>query len=239
MKTPEILYNLRKDKKLSQQAVADYLGVSSSAYQTYEYGKAELNYEGLTKLADFYGVSTDYLLGREKPKPKKMTLTDAELEAALLEAYRTFPEDVRRDFLDHIRNAVLAERGDIRLITKRFISGMVSAGFGEILNDYENSETVLVPLTEESRKADFVLCVHGDSMEPEFSDGDYVLVKHQDAIDPGEIGIFALNGEGYIKKLGNNVLISLNEKYPEIPVTPEDTSTCFGKVLGKTTISEV
>ena len=71
-----------------------------------------------------------------------------------------------------------------------------------------------------------------------FSDGDYVLVKHQDAIDPGEIGIFALNGEGFIKKLGNNVLISLNEKYPEIPVTPEDASTCFGKVLGKTTISE-
>ena len=65
MKTPEILYNLRKSKKLSQQAVADYLGVSSSAYQTYEYGKAELNYEGLSKLADFYGVSVDYLLGRD------------------------------------------------------------------------------------------------------------------------------------------------------------------------------
>ena len=234
----EILRELRTSKSMTQSDVAKILGLTTNAYQSYERGTSEPSCKALNKLADFYGVSTDYLLGREKPKPKKMTLTDAELEAALLEAYRTFPEDVRRDFLDHIRNAVLAERGDIRLITKRFISGLVSAGFGDTLNDYENSETVLVPLTEESRKADFVLRVHGDSMEPEFSDGDYVLVKQQDAIDPGEIGIFALNGEGYIKKLGNNVLISLNEKYPGIPVTPEDTSTCFGKVLGKTTISE-
>lgn len=229
---------VREQKNLTQKDCADIFGVTLRAWQTYEQGVSEPKYEVLCKIADFFNVTLDYLLGREKPKPKKMTLSDAELEAALLEAYRTFPEDVRRDFLDHIRNAVLAERGDIRLITKRFISGMVSAGFGDILNDYENSETVLVPLTEESRRADFVLRVHGDSMEPEFSDGDYVLVKHQDAIDPGEIGIFALNGEGYIKKLGNNALISLNEKYPEIPVTPEDTSTCFGKVLGKTTISE-
>lgn len=229
---------VREQKNLTQKDCADIFGVTLRAWQTYEQGVSEPKYEVLCKIADFFNVTLDYLLGREKPKPKKMTLSDAELEAALLEAYRTFPEDVRRDFLDHIRNAVLAERGDIRLITKRFISGMVSAGFGDILNDYENSETVLVPLTEESRRADFVLRVHGDSMEPEFSDGDYVLVKHQDAIDPGEIGIFALNGEGYIKKLGNNVLISLNEKYPEIPVTADDVSVCFGKVLGKTTISE-
>lgn len=235
METNDILLQLRKSKKLSQQAVADLLGISATAYQNYEYGKTELNYTGLRKLADFYGVSTDYLLGREK-KSKKITPTDAELEAALLEAYRTFPEDVRRDFLDSIRNAVLAERGDIRLITKRFINGMVSAGFGEILNDYENSETVLVPLTEESRNADFILRVCGDSMEPEYSDGDYVLVKQQDTIEQGEIGIFCVDGEGYIKQLGNNVLISLNKKYPEIPLNAE--SRCFGKVLGKTTISE-
>lgn len=234
----ERLKELRNKKGLTISKSAEIFGVAVRTYSSYESEEREPNITMMNKMADFYEVTVDYLLGREKPKPKKMTLTDAELEAALLEAYRTFPEDVRRDFLDHIRNAVLAERGDIRLITKRFISGMVSAGLGDILNDYEDSETVLVPLTEESRRADFVLCVHGDSMEPEFSDGDYVLVKHQDAIDPGEIGIFALNGEGYIKKLGNNALISLNEKYPEIPVTPEDTSTCFGKVLGKTTISE-
>lgn len=232
----KIMQELRKNKRMTTADVAEAIGIKPRTYLSYETEEREPNITIINALADFYGVTTDYLLGREKPKPKKMTLTDAELEAALLEAYRTFPEDVRRDFLDHIRNAVLAERGDIRLITKRFISGMVSAGFGAILDDSENWETVLVPLTNDSRDADFILRVCGDSMEPEYSDGDYVLVKQQDTIEQGEIGIFCVDGEGYIKQLGNNVLISLNKKYPEIPLNVE--SRCFGKVLGKTTISE-
>ena len=230
-KRGQILRDLRIKKGLTQSEIADILGMTQQAYQRYEYGTSEPNADGFSFLADFYHVTTDYLLGREK-KSKKMTLTDAELEAALLEAYRTFPEDVRRDFLDHIRNAVLAERGDIQCITKRFISNRVSAGFGAILDDSENWETVLVPLTNDSRDADFILRVCGDSMEPEYSDGDYVLVKQQDTIEQGEIGIFCVDGEGYIKQLGNNVLISLNKKYPEIPL--DDSSRCFGIVLGKT-----
>jgi SOS-response transcriptional repressor LexA len=117
-------------------------------------------------------------------------------------------------------------------ISIQYIDAAASAGLGELLSDYEDAETVLVPLTPESRKADFVLRVHGDSMEPMFSDGDHVLVKQQDAIDVGEIGIFAQGGEGYIKELGEGVLIPLNKKYPEIPL--DDSSRCFGIVLGKT-----
>lgn len=227
---------IRERNNLTQKDCADIFGVTLRAWQTYEQGVSEPKYEMLCKIADYFNTSLDNLLGREK-KPKKITPTDAELEAALLEAYRTFPEDVRRDFLDSIRNAVLAERGDIQCITKRFISNRVSAGFGAILDDSENWETVLVPLTNDSRDADFILRVCGDSMEPKYSDGDYVLVKQQDTIEQGEIGIFCVDGEGYIKQLGNNVLISLNKKYPEIPLNAE--SRCFGKVLGKTTISEV
>ena len=222
---------IRERNNLTQKDCADIFGVTLRAWQTYEQGVSEPKYEMLCKIADYFNTSLDNLLGREK-KSKKITPTDAELEAALLEAYRTFPEDVRRDFLDSIRNAVLAERGDIQCITKRFISNRVSAGFGAILDDSENWETVLVPLTNDSRDADFILRVCGDSMEPEYSDGDYVLVKQQDTIEQGEIGIFCVDGEGYIKQLGNNVLISLNKKYPEIPLNAE--SRCFGKVLGKT-----
>ena len=225
---------IRERNNLTQKDCADIFGVTLRAWQTYEQGVSEPKYEMLCKIADYFNTSLDNLLCREK-KSKKITPTDAELETALLEAYRTFPEDVRRDFLDSIRNAVLAERGDIQCITKRFISNRVSAGFGAILDDSENWETVLVPLTNDSRDADFILRVCGDSMEPEYSDGDYVLVKQQDTIEQGEIGIFCVDGEGYIKQLGNNVLVSLNKKYPEIPLNAE--SRCFGKVLGKTTIN--
>ncbi|MCL2853538.1 MAG: helix-turn-helix domain-containing protein [Defluviitaleaceae bacterium] len=49
--------------------MAEYLGIVERAYQMYEYGKREPNHETTIKLADFFEVSTDYLLGRsDNPK---------------------------------------------------------------------------------------------------------------------------------------------------------------------------
>ncbi len=59
-----ILSNLRKEKKLLQKDVANYLKVSTSSYGFYEQGKRDPDYETLTKIADFFNVSIDYLLGR-------------------------------------------------------------------------------------------------------------------------------------------------------------------------------
>jgi SOS-response transcriptional repressor LexA len=225
---------LRENRNLTQKDCADIFGVTLRAWQTYEQGVSDPKYETLCKIADYFNVTVDYLLGRECI-PKRLTQRDEELEKNLLEVYRSLPENVRKDILNGIKDTVLSMySAQPQCISIQYIDAAASAGLGELLSDYEDAETVLVPLTPESRKADFVLRVHGDSMEPEFSDGDYVLVKQQDAIDVGEIGIFALNGEGYIKELGEGVLIPLNKKYPEIPL--DDTSRCFGIVLGKTNL---
>lgn len=78
----------------------------------------------------------------------------------------------------------------------------------------------------------YVLTVKGDSMEPEFSDGDKVYVVQQPAVDIGEIGIFIINDEAFIKKLGKGQLISLNENYKPIPFRKDDSIYCCGKVIG-------
>ena len=67
-----------------------------------------------------------------------------------------------------------------------------------------------------------------------FYDGDYVLVRSQQEIEIGQIGIFGNNGDGFIKKLGKRDLISLNSNYEPIHITEE--TTCFGLVLGTTEI---
>lgn len=56
---------LRKTNKKTQTDVANYLGISQSAYQTYETGESKPMLDNLIKLADFYQVSLDYLVGRE------------------------------------------------------------------------------------------------------------------------------------------------------------------------------
>lgn len=58
------LRELRKDKKISQAALAKEVGVSPRVYQDYEYGKREAQMTTLVRMADFFGVSLDYLTGR-------------------------------------------------------------------------------------------------------------------------------------------------------------------------------
>lgn len=54
---------LRKEKDLKQQQLADYLGISQQSYSHYEQNKRELPVRHIVKLSKFYNVSTDYLLG--------------------------------------------------------------------------------------------------------------------------------------------------------------------------------
>lgn len=73
----------------------------------------------------------------------------------------------------------------------------------------------------------------GDSMEPLIHDGDYLVFEKAEAIDPGRIGSFALNGEYYCKRLkrmpdGSCWLFSENSKYDPIPIYPGDDFRTLG-----------
>ena len=56
--------DLRVDHDLTQQQVADILGIQREVYRRYEKGSRTIPIEFLIQLADYYGVSIDYLVGR-------------------------------------------------------------------------------------------------------------------------------------------------------------------------------
>ena len=58
------VYDLREDHDLTQKAIAEYLSIHPNVYRRYEKGVREFPVEIVVKLADYYQVSTDYLLGR-------------------------------------------------------------------------------------------------------------------------------------------------------------------------------
>lgn len=60
----ERLIEQRKLNKLTQRQIADYLQIAQPSYIRYENGSAEPNLENLVKIADYFDVSIDYLLGR-------------------------------------------------------------------------------------------------------------------------------------------------------------------------------
>lgn len=64
VKLGERLLALRKQNGLTQAEVADTLGLSLSAHNRYEYGKREPTASVLIRMADLYGVTIDYLVGR-------------------------------------------------------------------------------------------------------------------------------------------------------------------------------
>ena len=70
----ETIRNLRIDGGYTQAQIAEYLNVKQNTYSQYEIGTLNYPIDVLMKLADFYGVSVDYLLGRtavSTPYPKK------------------------------------------------------------------------------------------------------------------------------------------------------------------------
>ena len=66
------IYDLREDRDIKQKAVAEYLGMDPTVYRRYEKGVRSVPVDVIIKLADYYKVSTDYLLGRtDDPAPPK------------------------------------------------------------------------------------------------------------------------------------------------------------------------
>lgn len=108
----------------------------------------------------------------------------------------------------------------------------VSAGTGIFL-DAESTEPLKVVRTAASETANYALRVSGDSMEPEYSNGDIVLVETVENVSEGEIGIFIADGEGFMKVRGAEALISLNAEYLPRSYASFESVKCIGRVLGK------
>ncbi|MBQ6569960.1 MAG: helix-turn-helix domain-containing protein [Clostridia bacterium] len=91
---PRLLKMLRKEQKLSQREAAELLGVSQALLSHYEKGIRECKLDFVVKVADFYGVSCDYLLGRSPEKnganitvediPDPETIRDKTLKTSIL-----------------------------------------------------------------------------------------------------------------------------------------------------------
>ena len=106
-----------------------------------------------------------------------------------------------------------------------------SAGPGEWFEN-NNYEELSIPDLPKFTQADFAVRVHGDSMLPDYEDGDIVLVHRQDSVQVGEIGIFWEESKGgLIKEMGTDSLISHNKDYEDIPLK-DKRIRCYGKVIG-------
>lgn len=201
----DIFKQLLQNKGVTAYQMSKDTGISESLISNWRSGRQLPKYDSLNILADYFKVSGDVLLGRE---------------------------NIPNNVID-ITNEIPAKReANRKNIMKPLYLTPVSAGTGSWLDDDTPAEWVTIPKSDETVSADFLIRVHGDSMQPKYCDGDIVLVKQSKSITEGEYGVFILNNEAFIKKMGRGELISINPNYDNIPVSEYDTISCAGKVIG-------
>lgn len=193
------------------------------------------------KLSDGLNVSLEKLNG----SPERQIISNISLssiENSIIKKYRTldgYGKDAVQAILDieYNRCAAVPEPEDEapRVISLRLSEQSAAAGTGTYLGP-ECFRTIYVRDSELARRAAYCIPVSGDSMEPVYYDGDILLVSSEQA-EIGDIGIFTLSGKGYVKKLGNDVLLSLNGKY--VPIPMDESIVCNGKVIGVLDKSEI
>lgn len=235
------LKQLRKKRGITAESFAQDIGVPLSTYTKWEFGSASPRYDKLLIIADYYGVSTDYLLGRtDKPESSDLSdvLKEMQLDSstrAIICAFAELGEDQRTEFIKTLRQLSHSEP-EIRETAVRWFEKLsvhkVSAGAGYDLTDGDLWQRAKLVDCSELDRADFAVEVDGDSMEPTILDGEVVLVKAGAEVEEGEIGLFIYDGSGYVKERGTEGLISHNPDYA--PIIPTSDVICVGKVIGKT-----
>lgn len=112
---------------------------------------------------------------------------------------------------------------------------LAAAGSLNQLGDSVDGETEFIRRDAASERADEIVTVTGDSMEPTFRAGDDLLIQHCRVLEPGEIGILVINGEGFVKEYRKNGVHSHNAAYPFRKFCPDDDVRIVGRVLGRVT----
>ncbi len=226
MELCDILRQLRTERGWSQIEVSQKLealgcGASQKALSRWERGRPEHSLRPLLGLCALYEVRDVLSVFGGKAAGTLNALGQKRVR----EYVRLLEQDA--EFALHPR-----ERQPLRSRTIPLYDLPVSAGTGQFLDssDYtllEVDETV--PLS-----ATFAVRIRGDSMLPRFMDRQIVYVKQQQTLQPGEIGIFLLDGDAYCKMLSQEdgtSLVSLNPAYRPIPIGEFSELRILGKVV--------
>ena len=225
---------------LKQSDIAEQLGCTSANISSWERGKSKIDIDSFAELCKIYHIDFSKTLERLNPIQHTSIEQLDFSEQEHIKKYRSLDEYGKKavDGLlntEYDRCTYHTTEQEIIHLPKSVLKA--SAGSGNWL-DEQQLESVSVVDTPQARKANLVLEVDGDSMSPMYENGDNVFVKTQTDIEIGDIGIFIVDGSGYIKKLGTDRLISVNPEYDDIFPTEYSDFRCVGKVLGKAEIVE-
>ncbi|HEM2617128.1 TPA: helix-turn-helix transcriptional regulator [Streptococcus suis] len=229
--------DFRKLAGMTQTDLAQRLETTKQTISRYEKGDRKPGQDTLFELTDIFKVSIDDFFPPTIPTTAPNSLIE-QISDKVVQLTEPNQKNVLRyssELLDK-QNTVTYSKNTVNELqatyhTYNYYDQPASAGTGQYLNDVK-VETIELPIEVD---ADFVVPIYGDSMEPEYHSGDYIFVKLSVDLSDGDIGVFAYNGDAYIKQLRitdqGAYLHSLNPDYDNIPITADTDFRTIGEVV--------
>lgn len=232
---------IRKSKKMTQNQLAELTGFKQNTISNHENGNRQLDETDIRKYAKALDVEPQQLFDKAlsistiSPPVSDTARAISETVEKLEEPRRVIVLDTAKTQLDEQKQEKNKKRNDIAQLPKMYsydyYDQPASAGTGQYLNDVK-VEQVQLPIDV---KADFVIPIYGDSMEPEYHSGDYVFIRLSVDLSDGDIGVFEYYGDAYIKQLIINedgaFLHSFNSDYDDIPIDADSDFRIIGEVV--------
>jgi SOS-response transcriptional repressors (RecA-mediated autopeptidases) len=201
---------LRLQQKLTQKSIAKILGIANTTYSYWENGKFEPDNESLSKLADMFHVSIDYLLGKTEnpaaPDDKPRRLSPDELKVVGL--YQSATDKAKKTAV-----SVLEIGQKIKAMPKHdfdtnadaassiFVPVVGRAAAGEPIEMIEDYDDPLKLSDPKVRPGDFAVIASGNSMTGiGINDGDRVIIRPCPTVDNGTIALVAVGDGSTIKR---------------------------------------
>ena len=208
-----LLKTKRLEKKLTLEQVGEMVGVGKSTVRKWENGMIEnMGRDKIVALSKALNVSPLDILGIDKPK-------ESTAKAILDNVFDELKEKRQLKVVEYAKSELDDQNKVVEISEYQtekeypYYDDAVSAGTGQYIGTSQK-ETITLPVDFD---ADFVVPVYGDSMEPDYHDGDYIFVKLSVDLSDGDIGVFELYGDTYVKQLviedDHAYLHSLNKRY--------------------------
>lgn len=236
---PAMVKQYRTASSLTMEQLAEKIGKTKSTISKWEKGTRSPKIQEIEELANFFGIDPQIMMfGKSYTPTTAPNSLIEQISDKVVQLTEPNQKNVLRyssELLDK-QNTVTYSKNTVNELqatyhTYNYYDQPASAGTGQYLNDVK-VETIELPIEVD---ADFVVPIYGDSMEPEYHSGDYIFVKLSVDLSDGDIGVFAYNGDAYIKQLRitdqGAYLHSLNPDYDDIPITADTDFRTIGEVV--------
>lgn len=234
----ENITHFRKQRGITQKELAKEVGITASTMTDYMKLRSAPSFGVIQKLADYFGVKKSDIDTTFKEESSSLPDAPDSLTQQITDKVVQLTPDNKKivlrtseELLERQETKINEVSEVIQLYSYDYYDHAASAGTGQYLNDVR-VEQIELPVDVD---ADFVIPIKGDSMEPDYHDGDLVFIQTSVELNDGVIGVFNYNGEAYIKQLvidkDQAYLHSLNPAYKDMPITPDTDFRIIGEVV--------